>query len=330
MSHVVITGGNGFIGRHITALFREKGVDIRHPDHKSLDILDLPALNAAFQGADAVIHNAALVRDWGRRARFFDINVTGTENVLRACLKNRVRHVIVTGSCSVFGETHQTAPRDEASPRESHYPYFLDRVFPCAMNHYRDSKKEATQTALAFARARAMNLTVLHPVWVYGEGELHTGFLAYLKTVQSGVPAIMGRADNLFHVIYAADLAAAYYAAFARFSEGEGVREYLLGNPEPVRMEQLYRLFCAAAGLEKPRHLPRALIYPFALLFEAWATLTRAPEAPLLTRGRVNLFYDSIVYATEKAAHELGFTAQTPLAEGIRNTVRWYRQEGLL
>jgi nucleoside-diphosphate-sugar epimerase len=328
MSHVVITGGNGFIGSHITGYFRKKGVDIRHPDSHMLDVRDPAALRAAFRGADTVIHNAALVTDWESRERFFEINVRGTENVLAACLENRVRHVIMTGSCSVFGEENCPAPKDEQSPRNSHYPYFLDRIFPCAINHYRDSKREAASAAIAFAAARAMKLTVLHPVWVYGERELHTGFYTYLKAVRDGIPASMGCMDNLFHVIYAGDLATAYYTAYERHFEG--VREYLIGNSEPVRMETLYRLFCAAAGFKKPRNLPKPLVYPLAFLCELFATLVRRQNPPLLTRGRVNMFYDSIAYETGKAARELGFTASTPLEDGIARTVGWYREKGLL
>ena len=328
MNHAVITGGNGFIGSHITALFLEKGVDIRCPDSRALDIRDLPALCAAFRGAGVVIHNAALVKDWGSRERFFDLNVRGTENVLAACRENGVKHIIMTGSCSVFGEEHQATVKNEESPRNSHYPYFLDRIFPSPMNHYRDSKREAVEKALAFAERHAISLTVLHPVWVYGEREFSSGFYEYLKSVRDGVPMVTGSPDNLFHVIYAGDLAHAYYLAFAE--QPAGAREYLIGNPEPVRMETLFHLLCAEAGLKKPPNLPKVLVYPIAFACELLASVTRRENPPLLTRSRVNMFHDSIVYATGKAARELGFCVQTPLQEGIARTVRWYKKEGWL
>jgi nucleoside-diphosphate-sugar epimerase len=328
VSPVVITGGNGFIGSHITALFREKGVEIRCPNSRALDIRNLPDLNAAFRGASVVIHNAALARDWGSREAFFETNVRGTENVLTACLENGVEHLIMTGSCSVFGEEHHPTPKDEESPRNSHYPYFLHRIFPSAMNHYRDSKREAVEKALAFAARQALALTVLHPVWVYGEREFSSGFYAYLKSVRDGIPAVTGSPENLFHVIYAGDLAQAYYLAFQK--KPAGAREYLLGNPEPVRMDTLFRLLCAEAGLKKPPSLPKAIVYPLAFASEWLASVTRRKNPPTLTRSRVNLFHDSIVYATGRAARELGFCAPTPLQEGIARTVRWYRQEGWL
>jgi nucleoside-diphosphate-sugar epimerase len=332
VSHVVITGGNGFIGSHITALFREKGVEIRAPDSRALDVGDLPALCAAFQGADAVIHNAARVKDWGNWKQFFEVNVRGTENVLAACRENGVRHLILTGSCSVFGEEHQPTVKDEQSPKNSHYPYFLDGIFPSAMNHYRDSKRQAVEKAIAFAEAHAMTLTVLHPVWVYGEREFSSGFYEYLKAAQDGIPVAPGSPDNLFHVIYAGDLALAYHLAYRAALAGKlpGVREYLIGNPEPVRMESIFRLLCAEAGLKKPRNLPKTLVYPLAFICELLATLTRRKTPPLLTRSRVNLFYDSIAYATGKAARELEFSAPTPLEEGIARSVRWYKEEGWL
>jgi nucleoside-diphosphate-sugar epimerase len=95
-------------------------------------------------------------------------------------------------------------------------------------------------------------------------------------------------------------------------------------------METLYRLFCTQAGLQKPPNLPKALVYPVALGLELAATLLRRKKPPLLTRGRVNMFYDSIAYCTEKARRELGFFAQVPLEEGIARTVRWYREQGFL
>jgi nucleoside-diphosphate-sugar epimerase len=235
-------------------------------------------------------------------------------------------------SCSVFGEEHQPTLKDKQSPRNSHYPYFLDWIFPSAMNHYRDSKREAVEVAIAFAETHNISLTVLHPVWVYGEREFSSGFHEYLKAAQSGIPAAMGCPHNLFHVIYAGDLAAAYYLAYRAMLAGklEGIHEYLIGNPTPVRMETLFRLFCTEAGLKKPRNLPKALMYPLVFMCELLATVTRRKTPPLLTRGRVNMFYDSIAYATDKAAREFGFSAQMPLEEGVARTVRWYRKEGWL
>lgn len=328
MSRIVITGGNGFIGSHITRCFQEHGEEVIHPPSSELNVMDKQALYQAFKGADVVIHNGAKAADWGSWKEYREINILGTRNVLHACRKNDVPQIIMTGSCSVFGEEHHPEAKDENSPRDSHYPYFMDGVFPCGMNYYRDSKRIASVNAASFARNHGLNLTIIHPVWVYGENEFHTGFYEYLKTAKGGMPVMMGCRNNKFHVIYAGDLARAYYLAYQ--AALPGVHEYIVGDMEPVNMDALYRMFCREAGLKKPRNVPKAVIYPAAFLMELMYTVLRCRQGPLLTRGRVNMFYDSISYSSEKIRRELGFTCRYELADGIHRTVKWYKENGYL
>jgi len=63
---------------------------------------------------------------------------------------------------------------------------------------------------------------------------------------------------------------------------------------------------------------------------ELFWTLLRIKTPPLLSRARVNMFYDNIEYSVEKAEEILGFRAKTPLEEGVRKTVRWYKERNLL
>lgn len=325
MDKIMITGGTGFIGRHIVEYFSAQGEDIHAVTRSEADIKDYDSLVAAFAGADCVIHNAALAKDWGNCQDFYNTNVIGTRNVIKACRQQGIKRLILTGSCSVYGEENCRVKKDEESPLNSHYHYFLDRIFPCAMNYYRDTKRMAVEMAL---QATGMDITILHPVWVYGEGEFHTGFYEYLKTVQSKLPFIMGSKRNEFHVIYAGDLAKAYYLAYR--AKLPGIRSFIIGNEKTARMDQIYTLFCAAAGLKKPANAPKWLFYPLGFFMELWHTVFRIKTVPLLTRGRVNMFYDSIAYDTKKAYQELGFTCDFGLKKGIKQTVKWYQENGYL
>ena len=116
MCKIVVTGGAGFIGSHIVEYFQEMGEDIRALTRHDADLRDMDSLLEAFREADCVIHNAAMATDWGRYEDFYNNNVTGTLNVLKACVRNNIGHVIITGSCSVYGEEDCPFVKCENSP----------------------------------------------------------------------------------------------------------------------------------------------------------------------------------------------------------------------
>lgn len=328
MSRICITGGTGFIGSHIVEYFQQMGEDIHCITRSEADIRDFNRLTAAFKNSDCVIHNAALARDWGAYKDFYENNVAGTINVMKACHVNGIRRIILTGSCSIYGEEDSKAVKDENSPLNSHYLYFLDKPFPCAMNYYRDTKKEAVAEALKLAGRYSMNLTVLNPVWVFGEREFHTGFFDYLRTVKSGIPFIMGSSINKFHTVYAKDLAKAYYLAYK--TDLSGINSFIIGTKEAEYMDKIFAIFCEEAGFIKPKNISKPWIYPIGFLLEFIYTVFKTSKPPILTRGRINMFYDSIEYNIRKSKDILGFECEYTLREAISNTIKWYKSEGYL
>ena len=343
MNKVMITGATGFIGSHITRAFCgnqvkvgclvRKGSSITNleglqVEFRTGDIRNIGDLTRAFAGYDWVIHNAAKVSDWGDYEEFYQTNVTGTVNVLTACVQAGIKNILITGSNSVYGEENTPVIKDEDFPYNSHYQYFWDRFFPCKLNYYRDTKALAKKEALVFAATHDLNLTILEPVWVYGERELNGGFYEYLKTAKAGIPFVPGAKHNKFHVIYAGDLARAYVVAYTKQLAGQNC--ILVGNEQVESMDRIYGLFCSEAGLKKPRNLPKALTYPVALFMEILYTLVNSSKPPLLTRGRVNMFYDNQEFSVEKARQILEFRNSFSLEEGIKRTVLWYKEQGLI
>lgn len=343
MNQLLLTGATGFIGSHVlealvaagfpVVVLARPGSDVRfvgtvHAETRLGDVRDPGSLRAALRGCRQVVHVAGLARDWGTRDEFEQTNVMGTLNVLKESLRAEVEQVVLTGSISSYGEEDSTEVKNESSPFRSHYPYFLDRLFPCALNHYRDSKARATAEAIAFGARQGLNVTILEPAWVFGEREFHTGFYAYLEAVRNGCRWMPGSSQNVFQVIYAPDLAQAYVSV-CRVRPG-GVQRFIIANPHPEPMQELFDRFCDAASLPRPRRLPKSACYPAGFILELGATMLRRREAPLLTRGRVNMFYDSIRYSSDKASRTLGFRPRFPIAEAISHTVAWYRQQNLL
>lgn len=343
---ILLTGATGFIGSHVLQALSAAGLSVtvlvrRHAGGTAAfpsqnlasevrygDICDLPSLCKAACGCDQIIHTAGLAKDWGPREAFQRANVTGTLNVLEAARSQGVSQVIITGSISSYGEENSAQAKDENFPYHSHYPYLLDAVFPSGLNFYRDSKALATQQAVEFSKKHHLNVTIIEPVWVFGEREFGTGFYSYVKAVKDGSHYMPGSRYNCFHVIYARDLAKAYLLASQR--RLPGVERIIVGNPRPEPMHQVFGLFCEQSGLARPHLLPKWSIYPVAIAMEAAYALLRRPNPPLLTRGRVAMFYDSIQYATEKAHRLLGFQCDYSLEQGIHQTVNWYKENHYL
>lgn len=343
MNKVLLTGASGFIGSHLAELFSSERIPLKCMVRPSSDIsflrqlnveilegdiTDLASIQKALIDVDFVIHTAGKSSDWGRYQDFYRANVLGTLNMLRACKISKIENIIVTGSISSYGEEDCKESKNEAYPYDSHYPYFLDQIFPSAMNYYRDTKAILTQKTSEFASDNKMNITIIEPVWVYGEREFNTGFFEYMKAVQAGMCYAPGDKHNNFHVVYARDLAQAYLLAFER--KLTGINRIIIGNPEAHKMYEIYSMFCKSANLKPPKLIPKCLIYPIGFWMELIATVLSRKTPPPLTRSRVNMMYDNIEYSVAKAKEMLGFEAKTSLQDGIERTVEWYKQKGLL
>lgn len=108
MKKTIVTGGDGFIGRHLVKGLQEKGYLVEVVDIKSEgDVRDLPDLTRRFEGAEYVFHLAALPRvqySIENPIKTHETNVDGTLNVLEAAKSAGVKKVINASSSSVYGE----------------------------------------------------------------------------------------------------------------------------------------------------------------------------------------------------------------------------------
>ena len=142
----VVTGGAGFIGSHIIKELVSRGQQVVAVDDfstgslsnlssvqqkikiVSANICDFSALLKAFQGADYVLHHAALVsvpRSVEEPQLTWQINVSGTLNVLEAARQAGVKRVVFASSCCVYGTSSK--PCKETSPKHPGSPYALSK-----------------------------------------------------------------------------------------------------------------------------------------------------------------------------------------------------------
>lgn len=127
MNTVAVTGASGLLGRHLVDKLTSQGTSViavvRDPSVsfaesvivRQADVLDPLTILAAFDGATAVIHAAGYVSfNPRRREMIMDVNVTGTRNIVNACLQSGINNLIHISSVSALGR------KDGESVTEQH------------------------------------------------------------------------------------------------------------------------------------------------------------------------------------------------------------------
>jgi UDP-glucose 4-epimerase len=130
---IIVIGGAGYIGSHVSRAFLDAGHSVTVFDNLSRgfrenlfpeaafvqgDILDAPALRAAIRGKDAVIHLAALKavgESMEAPERYAENNITGSLNILNAMAAEGCRSIVFSSSAAIYGEPERV-PLDEEHP----------------------------------------------------------------------------------------------------------------------------------------------------------------------------------------------------------------------
>jgi NAD dependent epimerase/dehydratase len=148
-----VTGAGGFIGSHLVEQLVKEGCAVRAFVHYNAannwynieklpaavaaevevvagDITDSFSVDRAVQGCEKVFHLAALIGipySYSAPAAYVATNVTGTLNVLQACLRHRVQRLVHTSTSEVYG-TAQYVPIDEKHPLVGQSPYSASKI----------------------------------------------------------------------------------------------------------------------------------------------------------------------------------------------------------
>jgi GDP-4-dehydro-6-deoxy-D-mannose reductase len=140
----VVTGGLGFVGRHLVDHLLERGDTVTSLDHSGSHAIDITdgatvAMAIAEVAPDAVYHLAGWAdvgSSWDHPAEVFRVNAEGTLHVLLACIAARVPRVLNVASAEVYGVvTADELPLDESAPLRPTSPYAASKVAAEALAH---------------------------------------------------------------------------------------------------------------------------------------------------------------------------------------------------
>ncbi len=327
-SRVVITGANGFIGRHLTtaqlALGRQVvAIDqdvgnldnIKHDPNLTIveaDIRNAAALSEPVNGADVVFHLAAAHLEVAATdSHYRAINVDALACLLQLAAAARVRRFVHCSTVGVYGPI-ETLPADEETPCRPDIAY-------------ERTKLDGEQLVHKAAVSGGLSTVIIRPSWVFGPGCPRT--LKLLRSIARKQFFFVGGADNMRHPLYIGDLLRAFeHAATHQIAPGS---TFIIAGPEAVSVRELVRVASNALGIQyNPISVPETFVSVGCTIIEkAFAAINRQP--PFSSRS-LKFFTESTAFSTAKAKDNLDFEANTALFDGLSSTISALRQEGLL
>jgi 2-alkyl-3-oxoalkanoate reductase len=326
VSDILITGGNGFVGRHLIHALRAREQAVRvlalpGEDTAGLerpgvvvyrgDVRDPQTLREPMAGVDAVVHLAAMMDVWRSLHEYRAVNVVGTENVCRAALAAGADRIVHMSSSSVYG---------------TGLGGIVDEGFPLAPfpDPYPITKAAGDMAVQRMIAEQQLPAVIVRPDQIFGPGDhLHFGRMA--DGLRAGRGIIVGRGRNALPLVYVTDAVQALLLALEH-DRAVG-NAYNITTEPPLTQQQLLEAIASELGVRAPRiHLPYQLLYAAGYLAERLAALTGSRARPAITRLGVAFFGTDSRYAINKARRELGYEPQVSIREGVRLTADWYRQ----
>jgi dihydroflavonol-4-reductase len=271
------------------------------------DLADVPSLERALAGCEALFHVAADYRLWTPDPQsLYRSNVEGTRNIVEAARRSGIERMVYTSSVATIGLRSDGRPSDESDAAS-----LQDMI-----GHYKRSKFLAEAWVCEAARG-GMPIVIVNPSTPIGPGDVKptpTGRLV-LDAATGRMPAYVDTGLNIVHVD---DVAAGHLLAYEHGRIGE---RYILGGTD-LSLQRILSMIASASGRRAPRlRLPRATLLPLAYAAEALARLS-GRETRITVDG-VRMARHRMYFSSAKAVRELGYRWR-PAQQAIDDAVRWF------
>lgn len=329
----LVTGAAGHLGSALLSRLLELGHEVRalvlpgetnipQGDYELVygDVTDRASLSTFFDNPDnpnnqdlILIHCAGIVSVSSKFQQLvYDVNVTGTKNIVDLAIKHAVKKLIYISSVhaipekpvgQVISEIYDFKPAEVIGP-------------------YAKTKSEATAYVMA-AADRGLNASVIHPSGICGpydngRGHLTTLVIDYYKR------RLVAGVDGGYDFVDVRDVVNGIIACADRGRAGEG---YILSSRYyPVR--EILDLLHEITGQKAIKtFLPLWFVKLTAPVAEVYYRLLKQP--PLFTAYSIYTLNSNALFTHEKATRELGYETR-PMRETLEDTIAWLKAEGVL
>ncbi len=323
---ILVTGGAGFIGRHLVDQLLQLDNDVsvfdvpaaRIPEHwrdrvrvLGGDIASRRDVEAAMDGAGIVFHAAAVVTDWAPAEAYERVTLGGSRLVFDAAVRNRTK-VLLLSSFAVYGDMVGQVELTEDLP------------FGKPLGIYGRYKQQQEDLAWRYHSEQGMVLTVVRPSKVFGAGspqwlhEVARNLLAARPVLIDGGNFNPGLVfvDNLVDILI---LAASLPQAESRTYNGwDGI-------------DVTWRRYCTdlaqIVGAPPPRAMSGALARSIGFVAPRLWRLLRKKTRPLMTPDSLRNLMTDYRISLARVCGELGFVRRVSYEEGMQKIAGYWRQK---
>jgi nucleoside-diphosphate-sugar epimerase len=320
----VVTGANGFVGSHLVDFLLNKGHEVRvivretsnmrwleGKDIEKFDcgLFDKEGMKKAFENANYVFHVAGVVKAKNENG-YYQGNVETTRNLLKALEEsshNLKKLVVVSSQTAVGPSPEGTDIGEEHEPQP--------------ITTYGRSKLE--QEKLVMSYKDKLPITICRAPAVYGQRD--TEIYLIFKAFKQGIMGKIGFDRKLVSLIHVEDLVRGFY--LAAISEKSTGQIYFITSNEPYDWDTVGDAIANAIGKDAIRlKIPHFLVYSVAGLAQFFALFSNKAATFNLEKAR-DFVQSRWTCSSQKAKHDLGFTQEISIDDGVKRTVDWYKDK---
>ena len=323
----LVTGATGFTGGHLARTLARRGDTVRalvrNPetagdlasagiDVQKGDLERREDLAGAARGVDVVYHVAALYRQAGLpEATYHRVNAEAAGWIVEAAAAGGARRVVHCSTVGVHGDIEHPPASEDAPLRPG--------------DTYQVTKLEGERLARVAAERTGVELTIVRPSGIYGPSDRR--LLKLFRGVARRRFVVLGDGEIFYHLTHVDDLVEG--VRLAGTVPAAAGRTYILAGPEVTTLNELVRIVAEQAGVKPPTlHLP---VWPFWIAGAACEAIYEPLGLePPIYRRRVDFFTKSRAFDITRARTEIGYAPAIGLAQGVRQTLEWYRSAGWL
>ena len=324
----LVIGGTGFIGSHIVKYLLSESIEVsvlirresnishladKRIEFKYGNISDVNSLFEHTKDIDLVYSVFGILGRWGiPDQKYWEINTDGVKNLLDSCLNQNIKQFLHISSAGVLGPFSNGIVADES------FPYNPSNI-------YEKTKCEAEKEILDYGKKHGIPFTIIRPEFVYGPGDMHV--LGLFKSIEAKRFVFLGNGSSLLHPTYIDDLIQGIH--LCTYNQNTLGKIFLITGDRPVTVKELAKTIAEELNVSLPKiKIPLFFANATANILEFGAKI--ANFEPLLTKSRVKFFTENRAFSYEKARNKLGYVPKVEFREGVKRTIRWYRENRYL